>query len=217
MIASLVKLYNIIIFSATMSQISLICTWTSWYVCTVYSISLKSGPPIQWPYQCCSVCGHQIQTFPHSLLITWVTQWVPLLEQELLTIRSISWSSFVFSGISVAQFIVFCEVFYRSMFVCSSFFIFCFQCLSAHHFSFVAFNVCLCISFYLWPSLFVCSSLFICGLQCLSVHLFLFLAFNVCLFISFYFWPLVSSNCYIYVGKYIKSIKLKLLYRFKFV
>ena len=62
-----------------------------------------------------------IRSFPHSWLITGFvtreTQWVPHVEQKLLTLPDHTSSPPVISGVHVARSLVFCVMFYRSLFV----------------------------------------------------------------------------------------------------
>ena len=64
--------------------------------------------------------------------VTWVTRhrWVPLLEHGLITLPDLLRSSQVFSDIRVAQAIVVCVVFCRSLFVLLFFFFCSLYCLS---------------------------------------------------------------------------------------
>ena len=61
-----------------------------------------------------------IRSFPHSWFITGfvttVTRWVPLVEQKLFSTPEHLSSHPVFSGVRVAQFIIFCVVVLRSLF-----------------------------------------------------------------------------------------------------
>ena len=68
-----------------------------------------------------------IRSFPHSLLITRVTRWVPRVEQDLLTLPEHLSYPPVFS---VARSLVFCVVFCSSLFVLVFFFFWPLHCLS---------------------------------------------------------------------------------------
>ena len=72
-------------------------------------------------YSYCSVCRNQIQYFLHSWIITEfvtrLTRRVSLVEQVLLTLPEHLSSPLVFSGVRVAQSLVFCVMFSRSLFV----------------------------------------------------------------------------------------------------
>ena len=76
----------------------------------------------KWP-RICSTCRKHSWSFPHSWLITGfvtgATPQVPLVYQELLTLPEHLCSPLVFSGVHVAQSLVFCVVFCRSLFVFS--------------------------------------------------------------------------------------------------
>jgi hypothetical protein len=65
---------------------------------------------------------------PHTSLITWlvsrVTRWVPHVEQDQPTLPQNLSSPSVFSCVSVTRSLVFCVMFYRSLFVSLSFFLF---------------------------------------------------------------------------------------------
>jgi len=75
----------------------------------------------------------QVLSFPHSWLITRfvtrVTRWVPLVEQELLTLQEHPSSPLDFSGVRVTRSVVFCEVFCTSLFILLSFFFWPLHCL----------------------------------------------------------------------------------------
>ena len=61
------------------------------------------------------------RSFPHSWLVTGfvtrLTRWVPLVEQELLTLLEHLSSPLVFSGVRVTRSLVLCVMFCRSLFV----------------------------------------------------------------------------------------------------
>jgi hypothetical protein len=71
--------------------------WKVWYMYLLFRVFVMSWLNVKecldlfhsWPC-ICSVCCNQMLSFSQSWLITrflkWVTQWVPLVEQELLTI-----------------------------------------------------------------------------------------------------------------------------------
>ena len=71
--------------------------WKVWYMYLLFRVFVMSWLNVKecldlfhsWPC-ICSVCCNQLLSFSQSWLITrflkWVTQWVPLVEQELLTI-----------------------------------------------------------------------------------------------------------------------------------
>jgi hypothetical protein len=73
---------------------------------------------LKWP-RICSVCHNHHLVL--SWLITWfvtrVTQWVPHVEQELLTLPEYLSSTPLFSGVCIAWYLVFCVMFCKSLFV----------------------------------------------------------------------------------------------------
>ena len=69
----------------------------------------------------CSTCRKTSRSFPHSWFITGfvtrVARRVPLVEQESLTLQEHLSSPPVFSGVRVTRSLVFCVMFFRSLFV----------------------------------------------------------------------------------------------------
>jgi hypothetical protein len=97
----------------------------SWYLTvhllpliTRFSCTLVTIDTTVWPLHC-SVCHNHNLVL--SSLITWfvtrVTQWVPHVEQELLTLPEYLSSPPIFSGVCIARYLVFCVMFCRSLFV----------------------------------------------------------------------------------------------------
>jgi hypothetical protein len=67
------------------------------------------------------------------MLVTRVTRQVLLVEQELLALPEHMRSPWIFSGVRVAQSLVFCLVFWGSLFVRLSFFSPLFFCSSSNY------------------------------------------------------------------------------------
>ena len=63
--------------------------------------------------------------------VTRLTQWVPLVEQELLTLLEHLSSFPIFKGVCVTRSLVFCVMFCRSLFVLLSFYFLSLYCLSS--------------------------------------------------------------------------------------